>query len=144
LLEIVGLPLIGAAFIEIVHNRRNELVLFFVPFLVAVIRLFIAQFQLPPVTADTADFAASRAARWCIGINQLAIFVLIFAEVGAVIASSPDTPVMVWAAVAAIFLLYFVLRLWSRRYWMIAWHSPTQRMPNRAAVRPSDGSGARA
>ena len=119
LLEIFGLPLAGALFIDAIYTRDNEPVLFLVPFVVAIIRLFIAQFQVPPQD-ENSDDRAVRARRTCIAINQLAVFVLIFVEAGAVMISNPTVPSIFQVVVSAIFALYIGLRLCSRRYWMIA------------------------
>ena len=113
-LEMVLLPVLGAVAIESLHTRKTELYLFFLPFFIVGIRMFIAQFQLPPEPLDP------RAAKIAVTINQLAAVLLFLAECGVVVASSPTTPWTVWVAVALFFLAYVGLRLLSRRYWIAA------------------------
>jgi hypothetical protein len=117
LLEIVGLPVAGAIVVEALHTPRTELILFFVPFAVAALRLFVAQFELPAVAEGE---RAARAARSCVALNQFAVFVLILLECGVVVAGNPTTPGGLWAWVAVMFAVYVGLRLWGRRCWFIA------------------------
>jgi hypothetical protein len=120
LLEIVGLPVAGAVAIEVFHSRTNELILFAVPFLVAAVRVFVAQFQVPPMGGDDANHRTSQARSACVAINQISVLVLIFVECGVVMATSPSVPAEVWAIIAGIFSLYILLRLISRRCWIAA------------------------
>ena len=120
LFEIYFLPLIGAVVIESVHTRKTELYVFFLPFLLAGIRLLIAEFQLPLKSAGDISAIAASAFRNCIALNQIAVFVLILFETGVVLASSPPVPSGLWVLVAAFFGLYIALRLSSRRFWIVA------------------------
>ena len=100
LLEIMGLQPAGAARIEVLHTRENDLILFVVatkhfvvPFLIAVVRLFVAQFQVP-AGWDPTDEDAACAARLSVAINQVAAFVLISVESGGLIASDRPSPAL--------------------------------------------------
>jgi hypothetical protein len=120
-MEIVGLPVVGALAIEVLHTPKNELVMFFIPFLLAVLRLFIAQFQVPPRGPGNSDNPQTRRAfRACVACNQLAVFVLILFEAAVVMAGGRDVPAELWAVVISIFVLYITLRLLSRRQWIAA------------------------
>jgi len=127
-LEIVGLPVAGAILIEVFHNRRNELILFAVPSLVAVIRLFMSQFQGPRAHAGDSNRSMARAVRSCIGFNQVAVIPLFVLECAVVLAigASADAGAhasalaALWLVIIGIFLVYILLRLISRRYWLIA------------------------
>ena len=118
--EIVGLPVVGAAFIEVVHTRNNELELLLAPFMIVVIRLFIAQFQAPPIDRRHAGPRALKAVGRYVAVNQLAAFVLLLVEFAVVLCSSPSTPGVLWLIAATIFLLYVGLRLFAGRYWTMA------------------------
>ncbi len=118
--EIIGLPLSGAMAIDAFHTKQNELVLFFIPFLLAVIRLFIAQFQLPAIHPARSELNTGRAVRMCVALNQISVFFLILFECGVVIATNPTVPLSVGAIVMIPFAFYVILRLASRRYWMLA------------------------
>ena len=96
-LEIVGLPILGAVAIEILHSRKNELVLFFIPFAIAGVRLFIAQFQVPS-SREKVDETTLRARRVSVAFNQVAVFAA-----------------------------YVTLRLQSRKYWIRAAIDPSTR-----------------
>lgn len=115
--EIVLLPATAAAVIEAIHTKQNELILFFLPFLTAVIRLFLAQFQLPPVSADR---KRQRAARNCVAINQFAVLVLILFQCVVVMAVDPTVPGAFWLVAAFFFAAYVGLRLLSRNFWIAA------------------------
>jgi hypothetical protein len=115
--EIFLLPAAGAAIIEAIHTKQNEVALLLLPFLIAVFRLFLAQFGLPPKSPDA---RRQRAARNSVAINQLAVFVLIFFEFLVVMAANPTVPVGLWFFIVPFFALYVALRLWSRSYWKAA------------------------
>ena len=119
-IEIIGLPIAGAAAIEMLHTRHNELVLLFCPFMIVVVRLFIAQFQIPPASRRSIDPSSQRASRLCIGINQIAAFVLLVFEAAVAILTGQDVPKLFWLGVAGIFSFYVALRLVSRKYWITA------------------------
>lgn len=115
--EIFLLPAAGAVIIEAIHTKQNEVALLLLPFLIAVFRLFLAQFGLPPTSSDA---RRQRAARISVALNQLAVFVLIFFEFVVVMAADPTVPGVLWFFMASFFGLYVALRLWSRSYWKAA------------------------
>jgi len=115
----VGLPLAGAAAASLIHTKDNEPFLFLLPLPITIIRLYIAQFQLPPRLADSSA-AELRGGRICVAINQIAILPLALFECAAVMACNQTVPIEV-SLVAALFLaIYVAMRLISRRYWIIA------------------------
>jgi len=115
--EIFLLPVAGAAIIDAIHTKQNEVALLLLPFLIAVFRLFLAQFGLPPKSPDA---RRQRAARISVAINQFAVFVLILFESVVVMAADPTAPGELWFFIASFFGLYVALRLWNRSYWKAA------------------------
>ena len=101
--EIFTLPILGVLAIEIFRDRNNELYLLFIPFILVFMRLFLAQFQLPE---KPHGFPNTEFRRWtsrCVGWNQIAAFILLLMEFGAVIAGGNSAPLDVGARRNAVF-----------------------------------------
>jgi hypothetical protein len=127
LYEIFLFPIGAALVIEGVHTKRNELPLLFAPFLVVVIRLFIAQFQIPRTAAKSNIPLALKACRAAVNWNQISAVVLLLFEFTVVIAGSIATDpnaggaiLGVWAVMTVMYLIYILLRLVSRQYYIKA------------------------
>jgi hypothetical protein len=120
LAEVLLLPAAGAVVIELLHTPATERLLFLCPFIIVVIRMYLAQMQLPPPAGEERDRAFDTACRRCIAWNQVAAFVLLLLECSVVVAGSPKVPHFVWNVVGSLYLLYVGLRWVSRKYWLAA------------------------
>ena len=119
-IEILLFPWVGVLAAETFHKPSNELYLFFLPFPIVAIRLFIASLQTPPAPVGQPSETFDRAVRNMRATDQLAAFVLLLFECAAVVIVNPTVPNTGWFFVAGFFILYVSLRLWSRHFWIRA------------------------
>jgi hypothetical protein len=116
LIEIIALPLAGIALIEAVHTKQTELLLFFIPFLICVLRLFLRSLNTKPDGNISDHDQFSRFFARGQFVNQLSLLPLLLLEAAAVIASSPSTPAIAWLYVASLYLSYVLMRLLAEYY----------------------------
>jgi hypothetical protein len=119
-LEIFLLPPAGICLADAFVNRHNETFFVVMPFLFVAIRMYLAQLKAPEHADAPLSDSFRRSKSAYMAFEHAAAFVLLFVEIGSVVAFSSTAPPGVWGFVGCTYAVYVMLRTAARSRWIRA------------------------